>query len=140
MRASRPRRPPGACHAHVQPQPYACLRRALASPRAACASSPENFWDPLVEDPLVEDPPRGALTRTERERQARLVARARTTCEECPLRTACLDGAVVRHDVAGFAGGTWPASPAGRPLVSARRSGAGSASSSGPRTWTPSPR
>jgi DNA-directed RNA polymerase specialized sigma24 family protein len=66
-----------------------------------CASSPEVF-----QDPLVEDPPRGGLTRTDRDRQARLVARARATCEECPLRAACLYDAVVRHDVAGFVGGT----------------------------------
>jgi hypothetical protein len=67
----------------------------------ACASSPEIF-----QDPLVEDPPRGPLTRVDRERQTRLVAAARATCEECPLRTACLYDAVVRHDVAGFVGGT----------------------------------
>ncbi len=67
----------------------------------ACASAPEIF-----QDPLVEDPPRGGLTRADRERQARLVARARATCEECPLRAACLYDAVVRHDVAGFVGGT----------------------------------
>jgi hypothetical protein len=67
----------------------------------ACASSPEIF-----QDPLVEDPPRGGLTRADRDRQARLVARARATCQECPLRAACLYDAVVRHDVAGFVGGT----------------------------------
>ena len=67
----------------------------------ACATSPEVF-----QDPLVEDPPRGGLTRADRDRQTRLVAQARATCEECPLRTACLYDAVVRHDVAGVAGGT----------------------------------
>ena len=67
----------------------------------ACASSPEIF-----QDPLVEDPPRSGLTRADRERQSRLVAAARATCGECPLRTACLYDAVVRHDVAGFVGGT----------------------------------
>ena len=67
----------------------------------ACASVPEIF-----QDPLVEDPPRGGLTRADRDRQARLVASARATCGECPLRTACLYDAVVRHDVAGFVGGT----------------------------------
>jgi AraC-like DNA-binding protein len=67
----------------------------------ACATAPEIF-----QDPLVEDPPRGGLTRDDRERQTRLVAQARSTCAECPLRTACLYDAVVRHDVAGFVGGT----------------------------------
>ena len=67
----------------------------------ACASVPEIF-----QDPLVEDPPRGGLTRSDRDRQARLVASARATCGECPLRTACLYDAVVRHDVSGFVGGT----------------------------------
>jgi AraC-like DNA-binding protein len=67
----------------------------------ACASSPEIF-----QDPLVEDPPRGGLTRADRDRQTRLVARARATCEECPLQAGCLYDAVVRHDVAGFVGGT----------------------------------
>jgi len=67
----------------------------------ACASSPEVF-----QDPLVEDPPRGGLTSADRERQTRLLARARATCAGCPLRTACLYDAVVTHDVAGMAGGT----------------------------------
>lgn len=78
-------------------------RTSISSARRgpACASAPEIF-----QDPLVEDPPRGALTRTDRDRQARLVSQARATCGECPLRTACLYDAVVRHDVAGFVGGT----------------------------------
>jgi len=67
----------------------------------ACTSVPEIF-----QDPLVEDPPRGGLTRADRDRQARLVTSARATCGGCPLRTACLYDAVVRHDVAGFVGGT----------------------------------
>lgn len=67
----------------------------------ACASAPEVF-----QDPLVEDAPRGALTREDRTRQARLVSQARGICESCPLRTACLYDAVVRHDVAGFVAGT----------------------------------
>ena len=67
----------------------------------ACAAQPEIF-----QDPLVEDPPRGGLTRADRDRQARLVRQARATCAECPLRAACLYDAVVRHDVAGFVGGT----------------------------------
>ena len=67
----------------------------------ACADAPEIF-----QDPLVEDPPRGGPTRADKDRQTRLVARARATCETCPLRSACLYDAVVRHDVAGFAGGT----------------------------------
>ena len=67
----------------------------------ACASAPEVF-----QDPLVEEAPRSGLSRPERDRQTRLLAEARATCEDCPLRTACLYDAVVRHDVAGFAAGT----------------------------------
>ncbi|SEP74553.1 winged helix-turn-helix domain-containing protein [Microlunatus flavus] len=67
----------------------------------ACASSPEVF-----QDVLVEDPPRGALTREDRDRQTRLLGQARATCEACPLRAACLYDAVVRHDVSGFVAGT----------------------------------
>lgn len=67
----------------------------------ACASVPEVF-----QHPFVEDPPRGGMTRTDREQQTRLLARALATCEACPLRAACLYDAVARHDVAGFVGGT----------------------------------
>jgi transcription factor WhiB/sigma-70-like protein len=67
----------------------------------ACSAAPEVF-----QHPLVEDPPRGGLTRADRDHQTRLVAQARATCGECPLRAACLYEAVVRHDVAGFVGGT----------------------------------
>jgi DNA-directed RNA polymerase specialized sigma24 family protein len=84
--------------------PTSILTRTSASTRRrgpACASSPEVF-----QDPLVEDPPRGGLTRADRERQTRLLASARATCGGCPLRTACLYDAVVTHDVAGIAGGT----------------------------------
>lgn len=66
-----------------------------------CASRPEVF-----QHPLVEDPPRTTLTRSDREQQTRLLASARGTCERCPVRAACLYDAVVRHDVAGFVGGT----------------------------------
>ena len=84
--------------------PTSILAPTSASSRRrgpACASVPEVF-----QHPLVEDPPRGGLTRADREQQTRLVAQARATCGECPLRTACLYDAVVRHDVAGFVGGT----------------------------------
>lgn len=66
----------------------------------ACTAAPEVFWDPLI-----EDSPRG-LDRADRERRTQLLTQARTRCEACPLLTACLYDAVVRHDVAGFAGGT----------------------------------
>lgn len=84
--------------------PTSILARTSASSRRrgpACAAVPEVF-----QHPLVEDPPRGGLTPADREQQTRLVARARATCGECPLRAACLYDAVVRHDVAGFVGGT----------------------------------
>ena len=77
--------------------------RAARSQRRGpvCASSPEVF-----QDVLVEDPPRGAMTRADRDRQTRLVGQARAICEACPMRTTCLYDAVVRHDVAGFVAGT----------------------------------
>ncbi len=77
--------------------------RATRSPRRgpACASRPEVF-----QDVLVEDPPRGAMTRADRDRQTRLLGQARAVCEACPVRTSCLYDAVVRHDVAGFVAGT----------------------------------
>lgn len=88
--------------------PTSTLTRPSASNGAArsrrgpaCAAAPEVF-----QDPLVEDPPRAALSRSDRDRQTRLLASARATCEECPLRTPCLYAAVVRHDVAGFVAGT----------------------------------
>ena len=68
---------------------------------------------PRLRHPLVEDPPRGSLTRADKERQGRLLARARVVCEACPLRTPCLYDAVVRHDVAGFVAGTTAAVVAG---------------------------
>jgi len=46
------------------------------------------------------------MTRADRDRQSRLLGQARAVCEACPLRTTCLYDAVVRHDVAGFVGGT----------------------------------
>jgi hypothetical protein len=84
--------------------PTSILTRTSATSRRrgpACAAVPEVF-----QHPLVEDPPRGGLTRADREQQTQLVAQARATCGECPLRTTCLYDAVVRHDVAGFVGGT----------------------------------
>ena len=84
--------------------PTSILTRTSASSRRrapACASVPEVF-----QHPFVEDPPRGGMTRADREQQARLLAQARATCGECPLRASCLYDAVARHDVAGFVGGT----------------------------------
>jgi len=86
--------------------PTGTTPRSVAAARArrrgpACASAPEVF-----QHPLVEDPPRAALSRGDRERQARLVTEARATCAGCPLRTACLYDAVVQHDVSGFVAGT----------------------------------
>lgn len=83
----------------TRPSATTSVARSRRGP--ACASAPEVF-----QDPLVEDPPRAALSRADRERQTRLLAAARATCEACPLRTPCLYAAVVRHDVAGFVAGT----------------------------------
>ena len=81
----------------LHPAPAAGSRRR----GPACAARSEVF-----QDVLVEDPPRGALSREDRDRQTRLIGQARATCEACPLRTTCLYDAVVRHDVAGFVAGT----------------------------------
>lgn len=85
----------------TRPSAFTATSRLRSHRGPACAAAPEVFHDPLV-----EDPPRGALGRGDKERQARLVAQARLTCEACPLRTPCLYDAVVRHDVAGFVAGT----------------------------------
>lgn len=73
----------------------------ISADRAACIDNPALFQHELPEDP--------SLARGDGERQRRLTlmtGRARATCADCPLFETCLYDAVVKHDVAGFAGGT----------------------------------
>jgi hypothetical protein len=98
---NRPAQPRTAPPARTAPTALADRPVRTTRRGPACATAPEVF-----QDPLVEDPQRGALTREDRARQARLVGQARSICGSCPLRASCLYDAVVLHDVAGFVAGT----------------------------------
>lgn len=67
----------------------------------ACASRPELFLDPALEN----EPVASAPARVRREHAA-LAAEATDVCAACPLLSACLYRAVVEYDVAGFVAGT----------------------------------
>jgi AraC-like DNA-binding protein len=69
--------------------------------RAACLDQTEVF-----QHPLLEEPPGSGATAPERREHRRLEQRAADTCRQCPLLADCLYDASVRHDVAGYAGGT----------------------------------
>jgi hypothetical protein len=81
--------------------------RALAAPPVpshplpSCATRPE-----LFQHPLLEEPPTAGAPVAERRRHQALAAEAQAACEACPLVTACLYRAVVEHDVAGYVAGT----------------------------------
>jgi Transcription factor WhiB len=62
----------------------------------------------LFQDPLMEEPPAGNAPAAVRSRYALLVAKAQQACASCPMIEDCLYAAVVRHDVAGYVGGTTP--------------------------------
>ncbi|SDR68965.1 Transcription factor WhiB [Friedmanniella luteola] len=79
------------------PAPHASTQPAGPS----CVQLPRVF-----QDPLLEEPPAAGAPAEDRRRYAELVARATAACQRCPLVVACLDRAVVEHDVAGFVGGT----------------------------------
>nr|WP_281370015.1 WhiB family transcriptional regulator [Naumannella cuiyingiana] len=66
-----------------------------------CASRPE-----LFQHPLVEEPPTSSAPQSVRREYSVLVNEARAVCAACPLRRDCLYDAVVKHDVAGFVAGT----------------------------------
>ena len=68
--------------------------------RAACIDTPALFQDDLLENPSL------ARSEAQRRRLTAMTNQARATCAECPLFASCLYDAVVKHDVAGFAGGT----------------------------------
>ena len=62
----------------------------------------------VFQDPLLEEPPAGNAPAAVRSRYALLVAKAQQACASCPMIEDCLYAAVVRHDVAGYVGGTTP--------------------------------
>jgi hypothetical protein len=74
-----------------------------STPRPRCVELASVFQNPLLEEPLT-----GKVSAAERHRQAALVTQAEQACRSCPLIEDCLYAAVVRHDVAGYVGGTTP--------------------------------
>jgi hypothetical protein len=62
----------------------------------------------VFQDPLLEEPPARSTTATVRHRYAALVGQAEQACRSCHMIEDCLYTAVVRHDVAGYVGGTTP--------------------------------
>jgi hypothetical protein len=66
----------------------------------ACVAYAALYQHPLLEDPAL------ALTAKQRRIQAALTRSAEGICRNCPMMAQCLYTAVVRHDVAGYAGGT----------------------------------
>ena len=62
----------------------------------------------VFQNPLLEEPPTSNATASVRRRYGELVGQAQRACHSCPLIEDCLYEAVVRHDVAGYVGGTTP--------------------------------
>ncbi|HET9649613.1 MAG TPA: WhiB family transcriptional regulator [Microlunatus sp.] len=71
------------------------------SGRPRCIDRPEVF-----QNPLLEEPPASSAPATVRRHGSALERQAAEACHGCPLLAGCLYDAVVRHDVAGYAGGT----------------------------------
>ena len=69
--------------------------------RARCVDQTAVF-----QHPLLEEPPAASAPAEVRRDYAALEQSAAETCRACPLLASCLYDAVVRHDVAGYAGGT----------------------------------
>jgi hypothetical protein len=74
-----------------------------SAPLPPCVELASVFQDPLLEEPLP-----GSAPTAVRRRYATLVGQAEQACAGCPLIQDCLYAAVVRHDVAGYVGGTTP--------------------------------
>jgi hypothetical protein len=74
-----------------------------SAPLPRCVELASVFQNPLLEDPLAGNAPASV-----RRQYAILVEQAKQACSSCPLLEECLYGAVVRHDVAGYVGGTTP--------------------------------
>lgn len=66
----------------------------------ACVSNADIFQSPLIEDPTL------ATTSEARRRQILMTRKAENLCLNCPMMVECLYQAVVKHDVAGYAGGS----------------------------------
>lgn len=85
-------------------------RHALSAPEALPAESQRRAacvdQTAVFQHPLLEEPPNSAATARERRDHRRLEQHASESCRRCPLLADCLYDAVVRHDVAGYAGGT----------------------------------
>lgn len=62
-------------------------------------------FDGLFLHELLEDA-RSATTSAQRNQQRMLTERARRLCAGCPMLQQCRYDAIVKHDVAGFVGGT----------------------------------
>ncbi|MDO5682586.1 MAG: WhiB family transcriptional regulator [Propionibacteriaceae bacterium] len=60
----------------------------------------------LFQHPLLEEPPTGSAPSDQQHEYNMLTRKAENICHSCPLQQRCLYDAVVKHDVAGFAGGT----------------------------------
>ncbi|HHV20682.1 MAG TPA: transcription factor WhiB [Propionibacterium sp.] len=60
----------------------------------------------LFQHPLLEEPPTGSAPSDQQRQYAMLARKAENLCRSCPLMQQCLYSAVVKHDVAGYAGGT----------------------------------
>ncbi|WP_392507871.1 WhiB family transcriptional regulator [Naumannella halotolerans] len=69
--------------------------------KPGCVTNTEVF-----QHPLMEEPPAPSAGKVVRRQAADLTNRARALCSGCPLATACLYDAVVKHDVSGFVAGT----------------------------------
>lgn len=72
-----------------------------ASTRQGC----REFAD-VFQHPLLEEPPTASAPSDQQREYSMLTRRAETLCHACPLMSQCLYNAVVKHDVAGYAGGT----------------------------------
>jgi hypothetical protein len=74
-----------------------------SAPLPPCVELASVFQDPLLEEPLP-----GSAPTAVRRRYATLIGQAEQACASCPMIRDCLYAAVVRHDVAGYVGGTTP--------------------------------
>jgi AraC-like DNA-binding protein len=74
---------------------------AASAPRALCIEQAA-----LFQQPLLEEPPAASASAAVRRSYAALEQQAAQVCQRCPLLAECLYEAVVRHDVAGYVGGT----------------------------------
>lgn len=60
----------------------------------------------LFQHSLLEEPPTASAPSDHHREYSMLTRKAKNLCHACPLMNQCLYDAVVKHDVAGFAGGT----------------------------------